>query len=70
MEKVQNLFIGYGKGAKTLAATLASKGEEVVLVEESDQMYGGACINVERINFHNKITRRIRRVLFIFRHKK
>ena len=41
-----NLIIGFGKGGKTLAAWLAKKGEEVALVEMSDQMYGGACINV------------------------
>ena len=46
MEKVKNLIIGFGKGGKTLAKTLAAKGEEVVVVERSDQMYGGTCINI------------------------
>ena len=41
-----NLIIGFGKGGKTLAAWLAKKGEQVALVEKSDKMYGGACINV------------------------
>ncbi|GGG18148.1 FAD-dependent oxidoreductase [Pontibacter amylolyticus] len=41
-----NLIIGFGKGGKTLAAWLAKKGEQVSLVEKSDKMYGGACINV------------------------
>ncbi|MDO6389551.1 FAD-dependent oxidoreductase [Pontibacter sp. BT731] len=41
-----NLIIGFGKGGKTLAAWLANRGEQVALVEKSDKMYGGACINV------------------------
>jgi len=46
METVKNLIIGFGKGGKTLAKTLASHGEEVMVVEQSTQMYGGTCINV------------------------
>ena len=46
MEKVKNLIIGFGKGGKTLAEFLAQKGEEVVVVEKSNQMYGGTCINI------------------------
>ena len=46
MEKVKNLIIGFGKGGKTLAKFLAQKGEEVVVVEKSNQMYGGTCINI------------------------
>lgn len=41
-----NLVIGFGKGGKTLAAWLAKRGEEVAIVEKSDEMYGGACINI------------------------
>jgi pyruvate/2-oxoglutarate dehydrogenase complex dihydrolipoamide dehydrogenase (E3) component len=41
-----NLIIGFGKGGKTLAAWLAKKGEQVALIEMSNKMYGGACINV------------------------
>ena len=41
-----NLIIGFGKGGKTLAAWLAKRGEEVAIVERSDKMYGGACINI------------------------
>lgn len=40
-----NVIIGFGKGGKTLAAWLAKRGEEVAIVERSDKMYGGACIN-------------------------
>lgn len=46
MEKVKNIVIGFGKGGKTLAKFLAQKGEEVLVVEKSSQMYGGTCINI------------------------
>lgn len=41
-----SIIIGFGKAGKTLAAYLAGKGENVALIEKSDQMYGGTCINV------------------------
>ncbi|HEY9363013.1 MAG TPA: FAD-dependent oxidoreductase [Chitinophagaceae bacterium] len=41
-----NLIIGFGKGGKTLAAWLAKHGQNVAVIEESDKMYGGSCINV------------------------
>lgn len=41
-----NLIIGFGKGGKTLAATLAKHGHQVALIERSEMMYGGACINI------------------------
>jgi probable pyridine nucleotide-disulfide oxidoreductase len=44
--QVDLLVIGFGKGGKTLAATVGRKGKRVIMVEESDQMYGGTCINV------------------------
>lgn len=40
------LVIGFGKGGKTLAATLGKQGRRVVMVERSEQMYGGTCINI------------------------
>src|SRR3712207_2842879 len=43
---VKNLIIGFGKAGKTLAADMAGHGETVMLVEESNTMYGGTCINV------------------------
>lgn len=43
---VQNLVIGFGKAGKTLAADLAKAGQSVILVEQSEQMYGGTCINI------------------------
>ncbi|NRN76072.1 FAD-containing oxidoreductase [Lactobacillus helveticus] len=46
MKTIQNIIIGFGKGGKTLAKFLAQKGEEVLLIEKSNQMYGGTCINI------------------------
>lgn len=46
MQKVQNIIIGFGKGGKTLAKFLAQRGEELLVVEKSPQMYGGTCINI------------------------
>ena len=45
-KKADSIIIGYGKGGKTLAGYLAGKGEQVAIVEQSDKMYGGTCINV------------------------
>lgn len=38
--------IGFGKGGKTLAATLGRQGQRVVMIEQSASMYGGTCINI------------------------
>ena len=46
MEKYDAVIIGFGKGGKTLAGYLAGKGERVAMIEKSDRMYGGTCINV------------------------
>jgi probable pyridine nucleotide-disulfide oxidoreductase len=40
------LVIGFGKGGKTAAAQLGRLGKRVVVVEQSDRMYGGTCPNV------------------------
>ncbi|WP_218105113.1 FAD-dependent oxidoreductase [Micromonospora rhizosphaerae] len=40
------LVIGFGKGGKTVAAKMGRLGKRVVLVEQSDRMYGGTCPNV------------------------
>ncbi|MBY8876193.1 dihydrolipoyl dehydrogenase family protein [Actinacidiphila acidipaludis] len=40
------LVIGFGKGGKTAARALGRLGRTVVLVEESERMYGGTCPNV------------------------
>lgn len=42
----QNIVVGFGKGGKTLAKFLAGKGEEVLMIEQDPEMYGGTCINV------------------------
>ena len=39
----QNLIIGFGKAGKTLATDLAKHSRQVILVEQSEQMYGGTC---------------------------
>lgn len=46
MKKADALIIGFGKGGKTLAGALAAAGKTVIMVEKSDKMYGGTCINV------------------------
>ena len=46
MKEFDNIIIGFGKGGKTLAGALAGKGERTALIERSDKMYGGTCINV------------------------
>ena len=46
MKRTDAVVIGFGKGGKTLAGALAAAGKEVVLVEQSEKMYGGTCINV------------------------
>lgn len=45
-ESYDAIIIGFGKGGKTLAATLGSKGKRTLLIEKSAEMYGGTCINV------------------------
>lgn len=55
-EHYPNLIIGFGKGGKTLAAYLAKQGQEVVLIERSEMMYGGTCINVACIPTKSLIT--------------
>lgn len=40
------LVIGFGKGGKTLAATMGRLGKRVAMVEQSAEMYGGTCINI------------------------
>lgn len=42
----KNIVVGFGKGGKTLAKFLATQHEEVLVIEQSDQMYGGTCINI------------------------
>jgi probable pyridine nucleotide-disulfide oxidoreductase len=40
------LVVGFGKGGKTAAHVLTDAGKRVVLIEQSENMYGGTCPNV------------------------
>lgn len=64
MKKVQNIVIGFGKGGKTLAKFLAQRGEEVLVVEKSQQMYGGTCINIACLSSRRLVTEAARRTDF------
>ena len=46
MKQYDAIVIGFGKGGKTLSGALAGAGKRVALIEKSDKMYGGTCINV------------------------
>ncbi|MDD2958677.1 MAG: FAD-dependent oxidoreductase [Lachnospiraceae bacterium] len=54
--KYDGIMIGFGKAGKTLAGVLAKKGGKVALIEKSDRMYGGTCINVGCIPSKSLIT--------------
>jgi probable pyridine nucleotide-disulfide oxidoreductase len=40
------IVLGFGKGGKTAAHVLSNAGQRVVLIEQSEDMYGGTCPNV------------------------
>lgn len=46
MKQYDAIVIGFGKGGKTLAGEMADHGWQVAMVEKSDKMYGGTCINI------------------------
>lgn len=46
IEKYDVAVIGFGKGGKTLAGYMAGLGKSVIMIERSEKMYGGTCINV------------------------
>lgn len=46
MEKYDAIIIGFGKGGKTLAAELGTRGWNIAVIERSEKMYGGTCINI------------------------
>ena len=56
MENYYGIIIGFGKGGKTLAGDLAAQGKRVAIIEKSDQMYGGTCINVGCIPTKSLVT--------------
>lgn len=65
MKRVRNIVIGFGKGGKTLAKFLAQKGEEVLVVEKSQQMYGGTCINIACLPSKRLVTEAARGTDFV-----
>lgn len=46
MKKYDLLILGFGKGGKTLAKIASAQGKKVAVVEQSQKMYGGTCINI------------------------
>lgn len=46
MNQYDAIIIGFGKGGKTLAGSMAKQGKKVAVIEKSEQMYGGTCINI------------------------
>lgn len=46
MKEYDAIIIGFGKGGKTLAAELGTRGWSVAVIERSSEMYGGTCINI------------------------
>ena len=55
MKKYDAIIIGFGKGGKTLAAEFAKRQKTVAIVERSDRMYGGTCIN----SYYFRLDRRV-----------
>ena len=45
MKSYDAIIIGFEKGGKTLAGYMAKQGKRVAMIEKSNQMYGGTCIN-------------------------
>lgn len=46
MKAFDVIIIDFGKGGKTLAVEFAKRGQKVAIIERSDKMYGGTCINI------------------------
>ena len=40
------IVIGFGTGGKLVAGAMGRHGARVAMIEQSDQMYGGTCINI------------------------
>lgn len=55
VKKYNAIIIGFGKGGKTLAAELATRGWSVAMIERSAGMYGGTCINIGCIPTKNLV---------------
>ena len=46
MKKYDAITIGFGQGAHKIAKQLANANWSVAMIEKSDQMYGGSCVNI------------------------
>ena len=46
MKKYDAIIIGFGQGARTLAAKLTANEWKVALIEKNEMMYGGSCVNI------------------------
>ncbi|WP_323707018.1 hypothiocyanous acid reductase MerA [Mammaliicoccus vitulinus] len=46
MKQYDTLIIGFGKAGKMLAKDFAAQGQQIAVVEQDSNMYGGTCINV------------------------
>ena len=40
------IVIGFGTGGKLVAGAMGRHGARVAMIEQSDRMYGGTCINI------------------------
>lgn len=56
MKHFDTIVIGFGKGGKTTAGLLGKQGKEVAVIEKSDRMYGGTCINIGCIPSKSLVT--------------
>lgn len=46
VKNFKNVIIGFGKAGRALAKSLSQHGEDVVIIERDQAMYGGTCPNV------------------------
>ena len=73
----KNIIIGFGKAGRALAKSLSKNGEEALIIERDQAMYGGTCPNVgcapsktlivagqKNMNFSEAMTTNIRFVRF------
>jgi pyruvate/2-oxoglutarate dehydrogenase complex dihydrolipoamide dehydrogenase (E3) component len=56
MKHYDAIVIGFGKGGKTLTGAMAKMGMSVAIIEKSEMMYGGTCINVGCIPSKSLVT--------------
>jgi len=56
MKHYDAIVIGFGKGGKTLTGAMAKMGMNVAIIEKSEMMYGGTCINVGCIPSKSLVT--------------